>query len=231
MSLTVKICGVRTVHHARIAAEAGADFVGLVFAPSRRRVTPAEAREITGATYTRTRRPRFVGVFVNGDPDEVARVAGAARLDLAQLSGSESPEECARLRVPYTKVAHVHAEMTAADVLHIINQYPDVVGFVLDAMGGSQSSSYKESGSEGEGDSPWGGTGATIDWGLAAEVARRAGKPVTLAGGLRPETVSEAVRVARPWGVDVSSGVETGGVKDDEKIRAFIDAAKGVVLA
>ncbi len=228
MNLTVKICGVRTVHHARIAAEAGADFVGLVFAPSRRQVTSAEAREITSATYTR--RPRFVGVFVNADPDEVACVAGAARLDLAQLSGSESPEECARLRVPYIKVAHVRVGMTADDVLHIIDQYPDAVGFVLDAMGGAQLL-YKGGGSEGEGDSPWGGTGATIDWSLAAEVARRADKPVTLAGGLRPETVSEAVRIGRPWGVDVSSGVETGGVKDDEKIRAFIDAVKGVVLA
>src|SRR5579884_1930478 len=103
----VKICGVRTAHHARIAAEAGADMVGLIFAASKRQVTPEEARAVTSAAYSR--RPRFVGVFVNEDPDTMGRIASEARLDLVQLSGSERPDACARLRVPYTKVIHVQA--------------------------------------------------------------------------------------------------------------------------
>ena len=108
-SPVVKICGVRTVHQARVAAEAGADMVGLVFAESRRRVTPAEAHEVTAAAYVR--RPRFVGVFVNEDPDVIGRLAGELRLDLVQLSGDEAPEECAGLRVPYLKVVHVRSGM------------------------------------------------------------------------------------------------------------------------
>ena len=129
----VKICGVRTVHQARVAAEAGADMVGLVFAESRRRVTPAEAREVTAASYVR--RPRFVGVFVNEDPDVIGRLAGELQLDLVQLSGDEAPEECARLRVPYLKVVHVRSGMAAQDVLRIAERYRDAVAIVLDSGG------------------------------------------------------------------------------------------------
>src|SRR5919201_4006966 len=112
-SPVVKICGVRTVHQARVAAEAGADMVGLVFAESRRRVTHAEAREVTVAAYAR--RPRFVGVFVNEDPDVISRLASELRLDLVQLSGDEAPEECAQLRVPDLKVIHVWSGMVSQD--------------------------------------------------------------------------------------------------------------------
>lgn len=208
----VKICGVRGVHHARVAAEAGADMVGLVFAESKRRVTPDEAREITAATFAR--RPRFVGVFVNEAPDVMARIAGAARLDLVQLSGAESPEDCVRLRVPYSKVIHVGPGMTADDVLQIAERYPGAAAIVLDTAGTVAAPA-------------WGGTGRALDLVLAAEVVRRAGRPVMLAGGLRPDTVAAAVASVRPWGVDVSSGVETDGVKDDDKIAAFVAAAKG----
>src|SRR5438874_6361816 len=127
----VKICGVRTVHHAQVAAEAGADMVGLVFAESRRRVTPAEARAVTAAAYEQ--RPRFVGVFVNEDPDVIGRLAGELRLDLVQLSGDEAPEECARLRVPYFKVVHVRSGMAAQDVLRIAERYRDAAAIVLDS--------------------------------------------------------------------------------------------------
>ena len=107
----VKICGVRMLRHARVAAEAGADMVGLIFAPSRRQVTPEEAREITAAAYAR--RPRFVGVFVDENPDTVGRLAAELRLDLVQLSGQERPDDCATLRVPYMKVVHVREGMAA----------------------------------------------------------------------------------------------------------------------
>jgi len=210
----VKICGVRTVEHARAAAEAGAGMVGLIFAASKRQVGVEEARAVTSARYAR--RPRFVGVFVNEDPDTIGRIAGEARLDLVQLSGEETPEECARLRMPYTKVVHVRDGMTADDILHIANQYIGAVAIVLDTAGVT-------------GLTRWGGTGVPVDWPLAAEVVRRLGRPVVLAGGLRPDNVAAATQIVRPWGVDVSSGVETGGVKDIAKIRAFIGAATGAI--
>jgi len=210
----VKICGVRTVEHARAAAEAGAGMVGLIFAASKRQVGVEEARAVTLARYAR--RPRFVGVFVNEDPDTIGRIAGEARLDLVQLSGEETPEQCARLRVPYTKVVHVRDGMTADDVLHIANQYRGAVAIVLDTAGVM-------------GLTRWGGTGVPVDWPLAAEVVRRLGRPVVLAGGLRPDNVAAAIHMVQPWGVDVSSGVETDGVKNIAKIRAFIGAATGAL--
>jgi phosphoribosylanthranilate isomerase len=240
--MVVKICGVRTVHQARVAAEAGADMVGLVFAESRRRVTPAEAGEVTAAAYAR--RPRFVGVFVNEDPDVIGRLAGALRLDLVQLSGDEAPEECARLRVPYLKVVHVTSGMVAQDVLRIAERYHDAVAIVLDsgdrrsphppspspsAWRGGAPLPSPASGRGVGGEGVWGGTGLAVDPAIAADVVRQFNGLVMLAGGLRPDTVAGAVRAVRPWGVDVSSGVETDGAKDDAKITAFVAAAKGVV--
>lgn len=233
----VKICGLRDVRQARVAAQAGADMVGLVFAPSRRRVTPEQALEITSATYQA--RPRVVGVFANEDMATIGRLAASLRLDLAQLSGDEPPEECARLRVPYTKVIHVRDGMTASDLLHIAHGYPDAVALVLDTGGvtagrdgqtgaNGQTSAGGQTGDDGDGARRvWGGTGVPFDWSVAAEVVRRAGRPVMLAGGLRPDNVAAAVRIVAPWAVDVSSGVETDGVKDDEKVRAFVAAARG----
>ncbi len=213
----VKICGVRTVEQARVAAEAGAGMVGLLFAESKRRVTVEEARAITSARYER--RPRFVGVFVNEDPAAMARIAGAARLDLAQLSGGETAEACAGLRMPYTKVVHVREGMTARDVLHIATGYDGAAAIVLDTAGTAGT----------DGATRWGGTGMTLDWRVAAEVVRGLDRPVALAGGLRPDNVAAAIGAVRPWGVDVSSGVETDGVKDEAKIRAFVAAATNAV--
>src|SRR5438067_2157969 len=221
--MLVKICGVRTVQHARVVAKAGADMVGLVFAASRRRVTPAEAREVTAAAYAR--RPRFVGVFVNEDPDVIGRLAGELRLDLVQLSGDEAPEECARLRVPYFKVVHVRSGMAAQDVRRIAQRYRDAAAIVLDAGDRRQATGDRR-------DAPptaYGGTGLALDPALAAEVVRRFDGLVMLAGGLRPETVATVVRTVQSWGVDVSSGVETDGAKDEAKITAFVAAAKEAV--
>jgi phosphoribosylanthranilate isomerase len=240
--------------------------VGLVFAESRRRVTPAEAREMVAAAYVR--RPRFVGVFVNEAPDVIGRLAGELRLDLVQLSGDEPPEECARLRVPYLKVVHVRSGMwpkgplpdpgvkspgsgsraergmAAQDVLRSAERYRDAVAIVLDSGGtrfphppspsprrwrGGASLPSPASGRGVGGEGIWGGTGVALDSAIAAEVVRRFNGLVMLAGGLRPDTVAGAVRAVRPWGVDVSSGVETDGAKDETKITAFVAAAKGAV--
>src|SRR5205085_6111372 len=100
------------------------------------RVTPAEACEVTAAAYAR--RPRFVGVFVDEDPDVIGCLVDALRLDLAQLSGDEAPEECTRLRVPYLKVVHVRSGMAAQDVLHIAERYRDAMAIVLDSGGRRQ---------------------------------------------------------------------------------------------
>jgi len=211
----VKICGVRTVVQAQAAAMAGADMVGLVFAPSKRQVTLEQAREITAAHYAR--RPRFVGIFVNEEPAVMARIATEARLDLVQLSGAETPEICADLDVPYSKVLHLREGMTEAGLLHIAIGYKGAAFLMVDAAGAAGSVTR------------WGGGGVTVDWSIAAEVVEqlaRRGVPVMLAGGLRLDTVSAAVRAVRPWGVDVSSGVETDGSKDEQKIAAFVAAAK-----
>ncbi len=207
----VKICGIREVRHARAAAEAGADMVGFVFAESRRCVTPEQAHEIATAPYAR--RPRFVGVFVNEDPAEVARLAAEVRLDLVQLSGNESPAYCAELRLPYLKVLHVRDEMPAREIAQAAALYPGAAAIVLDTAGAA-------------GANRWGGTGMAIDAALAAEAVRLIDRPVMLAGGLRPETVAQAIRAVRPWAVDVSSGVEVDGVKDEARIAAFVSAAK-----
>jgi phosphoribosylanthranilate isomerase len=206
----VKICGIRELRHARAAAEAGADMIGFVFAESRRRITPEQAHEIACAPYTR--RPRFVGVFVNEDPAELARLAAEVRLDLVQLSGDESPAYCEGLRLPYLKVIHVRDEMSAEEVAQAAALYPGAAAIVLDAAGA--------------GPNRWGGTGLSIAPALAAEAVRLIDRPVMLAGGLRPETVAEAICAVRPWAVDVSGGVEIDGVKDEARIAAFVAAAK-----
>jgi phosphoribosylanthranilate isomerase len=206
----VKICGIRELRHARAAAEAGADMIGFVFAESRRRITPEQAHEIACAPYAR--RPRFVGVFVNEDPAELARLAAKVRLDLVQLSGDESPTYCEGLRLPYLKVLHVRDEMSAEEVAQAAALYPAAAAIVLDAAG--------------SGSNRWGGTGLSIGPALAAAAVRLIGRPVMLAGGLRPQTVAEAIRAVQPWAVDVSGGVETDGVKDEVRIAMFVAAAK-----
>ncbi|HKO23417.1 MAG TPA: phosphoribosylanthranilate isomerase, partial [Chloroflexota bacterium] len=176
--------------------------------------------------------------------DVIGRLAGELRLDLVQLSGDEAPEECARLQVPYLKVVHVRSGMwpkgplpdraqsaraergmAAQDVLRIAERYRDAVAIVLDSGDRRQATGDRT-------DAPptaYGGTGLALDPAIAADVVRQFSGLVMLAGGLRPETVAGAIRAVRPWGVDVSSGVETDGAKDAAKITAFVTAAKEAV--
>lgn len=219
----VKICGVTEPQQARAAASLGADFVGMVFAPSRRQVTLGQAARISAALgkregtspiaatseaveeALRRRRPLLVGVFADQDADTINSIAEECSLDLIQLSGSEPWEMCGHLRRPVLKCMKVREGQPAQEVLSEIGEGALVL---LDP--------YVEG--------AYGGAGVTLDWKLAAHVARRL--PLMLAGGLAPENVAKAVSVVRPWAVDVSSGVEAGGTKDVEKIRAFIQAAK-----
>jgi phosphoribosylanthranilate isomerase len=199
----VKICGVTRVEDALAAVRLGADALGFNFWPrSKRFVAPAAAREIV------RRLPPFVtavGVFVDPARDEVLRAVDTAGVAMIQLHGDEPPELCLSLPVPVLKAIRVASVNSLAQLASY-----EVRGFVLDAPSDA-----------------YGGSGRTFDWSLAAAVARE--MAVVLAGGLTPENVGEAVRTVRPWAVDVASGVESApGVKDEERMRRFIDAARGV---
>ncbi len=199
----VKICGNTTLDDTMAAVEAGADAVGFVFyAKSPRAVDPKAAAAIIA------RLPPFVtpvGVFVNEDLSVVRRVMRECGLPLVQLHGDESPQYCAELGRAALKAVRVRDRRD----LERLALY-QVGGIVLDAF------------VEG---TP-GGTGVTVDWTLACEA--KAPVPLILAGGLTPGNVTEAIRRVRPYGVDVSSGVEASpGKKDHAKVRAFIANAKG----
>lgn len=219
----VKICGVSDPKHARAAAAYGADFVGVVFAPSRRQVTLGQAKQIAkalgkkpGGPLTasdsgeieqalKLRKPLLVGVFADQDADTVNSIAKEVGLDLVQLSGSEPWEVNAQLDRPVLKCMKMRDGETATELLF---HYHGGAVLLLDPFV----------------EGVYGGTGQTLDWHIAAEIARKT--PTVLAGGLTPENVADAVRSVQPWAVDVSSGIETDGVKDVEKIRDFIAAAK-----
>jgi len=211
----IKICGLSAIGHALMAKKAGADFIGLVFAPSRRQIKPERARELVQAVRRLGRKPAVAGVFVNQPAEEVNRIADYCQLDWVQLSGHESWAYCQEIKKPIIKVIHVSPSTTVEEVLSNIETGYRMLAkkeFVclLDAeVGGA-----------------YGGTGQTFDWELARMVSAKF--PVMVAGGLNPTNVGQLLKAIRPWGVDVSSGVETDGQKDPAKIRAFIEAVRTV---
>lgn len=244
MSVRVKICGVRTPEEALAAAEAGADFVGIVFAESRRRVDIAQARAIVEAIRSRTsgtgprrivgpargelsprhalrawadavdealfrHRPLFVGVFADQPPEVVAAAATAVPLDLVQLSGREADDRTAdRVELPVIRAVHVGDADDPEAVAQRALSVPAAL-VLLDTADRERR----------------GGTGRPFPWTAASLVAAEV--PVMVAGGLTPESVGKAIAHLAPWGVDVSSGVESGGRKDPTLMRAFVRAAKG----
>lgn len=210
----VKICGLRRAEDALVAAEAGADFLGLVFAPSRRRVTLEEARSIVDAVRSRSGagRPEVVGVFVNAPAEEVNRQAAECSLDWVQLSGDEPGDYCHLIQKPVIKVFHLPQEMSATALVTQIEEGCSQLG-----SRGLLLLEPKVVGSHG-------GTGQRLDWGVLAGLSARF--PFFLSGGLTPENVAQAIEMVRPWGVDVSSGVETAGAKDPSRIRAFLQAVR-----
>jgi len=209
----VKICGVTEPSHALAAAEAGAAMIGLVFAPSRRRVSSEKAGEIIRALKTRHPSTLAVGLFVNTPASEVNVVAEEVGLDVVQLSGDESWEHCRDVRRPVVKSVRVRPGVDMGSFLVHLERGMEMMGperlrFLVDA--------YVEN--------SYGGTGTVADWSTAKQIADRF--PITLAGGLTPENVDRAIGQVRPWGVDVSSGVETGGVKDLTRIHDFVEAVR-----
>jgi phosphoribosylanthranilate isomerase len=203
--LFVKICGVTTTEDALLAAEAGADAVGLVFwRESPRCVDVGRARRICEALPAPVVR---VGVFVDATAPELERIADEAGLDLLQLHGHEPPETLPLLRRRAWKAVRVGRDFVAADALRYEGR---AAGILLDARV----------------DSAPGGTGRVFDWTLARDV-RKGASFLVLAGGLEPDNVAAAIAAVRPDGVDVSSGVESApGRKDPIRVREFIEAAR-----
>ena len=195
--IRVKICGICDLEAANMAVEAGADLIGFHFCDSDRRVSPEQARSIVEELLVR---PKIVGVFIDEAPDEVRQIAEFVDLDLLQLHGSEQPGfEAGR---PVMKVLKVkEGRVPGAD------GWPDPI--MLDSWSGDQR----------------GGTGRTWDWEAARQLL--GSRKVFIAGGLQPGNVGKVVSEFRPYGVDVSSGVEARPrVKDPDKVRAFVRAVR-----
>lgn len=201
----IKICGLTTLEDARYAAGLGADFLGFVqHEASPRYVRPEDAAEIIQWIYG----AQPVGVFVNRSPGEVNAACEAAGFAYAQMHGTESVEACRAIDRPIIKAFRVMHDASAEQLRWAMEPYRDVAElFLLDTAHTSL----------------WGGSGESFNWRLARDLS--ADFPLLLAGGLTPENVGEAVETMRPWGVDVSSGVEASpGVKDFDKMAAFFDA-------
>lgn len=217
----VKICGIQSMKAAVTAVEAGADALGFVFAPSRRQVEPERAQALIAGLPPET---VTVGVFVDASVEEMRRVADAAGLKVIQMHGSEPPEAIGQVGLPVIKAFRIKGPEDLAQ----LPAYRQAAGLLLDPYVPGQA----------------GGTGQSLDWTLvrwAAQTLANAGvelsgpeEPLSpgrpkliLAGGLSPQNVADAIRQAEPGGVDVSSGVETNGEKDIDKIYRFAEMARG----
>ncbi len=215
----VKICGLTNLDDALAAVEAGADLVGFIFyEASPRAVKPEVVREIISRITYHVSRITFVGVFVNASLETVAQTLDYCQLDLAQLHGDEPPECVHHFQGHAFKALRPQSLQEAENLIQkyqssILTPYSllPTPYFLLDAYHPNL----------------YGGAGQVTDWAMAAAIARQ--YPILLAGGLTPNNVAEAVRVVKPWGVDVSSGVEASkGRKDHEKVRRFVEAVKSV---
>ena len=210
----LKICGLRDLSHALAAAEAGADFLGFVFVPGVRRQLPEDrAQEIIREFHQLkgAQGPKLVGLFSNQPLEEVNRIIEYCGLDMAQLCGDEPPEYWQEVNRPIIKQVKVRDSNPREEAIARVMEEADKIVSrgqicLLDK--------YEEG--------VQGGSGLLFDWGIAAEVAGQ--YSFLLAGGLRPSNVREAISTVHPWGVDVSSGVETKGTKDVGKIQAFARA-------
>ena len=207
----VKICGLRTSEHMHVASEAGADLLGFIFhEPSHRYIQPQQVQSLVEASESFAPSvegravPDLVGVFVNKEASYINDVVEQAGLHFVQLHGNETPEFCQRIQRPVIKALHIRTK----EDLQQIEHYKDVTWRLLL-------------------DTPtpdWGGTGVTHDWELARLAAQEA--RILLAGGLTVENVADAIRQVHPWGIDVSSGVETNKQKDTNKIQAFLSTIR-----
>jgi phosphoribosylanthranilate isomerase len=202
MRTRVKICGITRTGDARAAAEAGADAIGLVFyPPSPRFLSVERAVEIRDAL------PPFVqtvALFVNADAAQIAQVIGRVHPAMLQFHGDETPQFCGQFGLPYVKACRVKPGVDAPAYL---KPYGNAAAWLLDSF-------VPE----------YGGVGESFDWALAPKERSR---PLILSGGLDSGNVARAIRAVRPWGVDVSSGVESAkGIKDAGKMSVFVSEVR-----
>jgi phosphoribosylanthranilate isomerase len=197
--MIIKICGITTMEEALAVEEYGADWIGFVFAPSRRQIALEQAAKIC----QRLSHVKKVGVFVDAPLASVAEAVQCCALDLVQLHGQESASYCEQVSVPVIKAVHIGESVPVF--------LPGKVDWLLfDTVSAGQR----------------GGTGKAFDWQSYYGLRKEAKVPVLLAGGLTAHNVGEAIERFHPDGVDVSGGVETEGLKDLTKIREFIAAVR-----
>ena len=218
----VKICGLRTLSDATIAIQEGADFIGFVFVQNvTRQINVSTAKKIIKQTKKLLQpdaQLKFVGLFVNEQIDQINQIINECELDYVQLCGNETPTQWKSLNtnvIKQLKIPHsiaeqltIHEEMIIRDAEMI---YSSGAKILIDA----------------DVQGKHGGTGVLSDWDLASKISAK--YPVILAGGLTPRNVSNAIQVVNPWGVDVSSGVESNSQKDPEKIAQFIKNSKTLI--
>ena len=198
----VKICGLKEAEHVQTAVQAGANFIGFVFAPSKREVSIEQAQTLAKHIPANIKK---VGVFVNADATFLQDVYEKVPLDYIQYHGDETNAFIQQIGLPAIKAFSIR---TGADVLNAASY--DVDYYLFDAPG----TDYR------------GGSGHTFDWSLL-EKSNIPREKVILAGGLHSDNVAEAISLVQPFGVDVSSGVEQDGVKNHVLIKRFLQAAKG----
>ncbi|MBA7553658.1 N-(5'-phosphoribosyl)anthranilate isomerase [subsurface metagenome] len=217
----VKICGITQPAQGRDIATLGGDAIGLVFAKSPRKVTTTTAREIVGGLPDGF---PTVGVFVNSTPDEINTVITETGIRYVQLHGSEPPKILAEINAPCIKVFTMRGENWLAEIRAFLdvpgenkseNKPGNLAAVLIDTYNPTLA----------------GGTGESFDWNSVGEARSGGGMdglpPLVLAGGLKPENIAQAIKLVNPWGVDVSSGVESEpGIKDMDKVEAFIKAVR-----
>lgn len=200
----VKICGITRVEDATAAARYGAAAVGFIFAESPRRISVEEALSISKSIPGCLTR---IGVFVNENPVVVMRIARKAKLDVIQLHGEEEPEYCKKISLPVIKTIKIHENEFFPNPE---DYFSLAYAFLLDTYDPNA----------------YGGTGKTFRWEMIERI-KEYGKPVIVAGGLNKDNVGELIRKYRPFGVDVSSGVEVSpGIKSASEIKKFIEKVR-----
>ena len=212
MNTKTKICGLSDLQSLRVAAQYGADFVGVVFVPNTRRCLPVEQAQTLLQKFrsdTTNEKPQIVGLFANQSIEEVNAIVETCRLDYAQLCGNETIDYCKKVSALTIKVAHVdHEANVIQETNRLLQEVDHYTKYGVMVTLDRYSSTVP------------GGSGRTFNWDIASEIAQRF--PIVLAGGLTPDNVPEALQKVKPLGVDVSSGVETNGTKDIKKIMSFL---------
>jgi phosphoribosylanthranilate isomerase len=229
--------GITNLEDATFAAEAGCDFIGLIFAKSPRQISIEDAKQISqelhrnkfgvldvpiSAAFTdsckimdeflKTNGPLIIGVFSNESFQEINRIVKACRLDLVQLHGDETPQFARLISVPVIKAIHIMEDDSVNSVLEKIRKYEGSAKYILLDTGV-------------KGAKHQGGSGKSFDWNIVTSIQSR--YPIILAGGLSPLNIGDAMTY-NPWCVDVSSGIELSkGKKDLNKMESFINAIKG----